>query len=71
MTILSVREALRHALKEELRRDDKVFLLGESIAAYGGCFKITEGLLAEFGAERIQTHHCRSRPSWDAELVLP
>jgi pyruvate dehydrogenase E1 component beta subunit len=42
------------ALKEELRRDDKVFLLGESIADYGGCFKITEGLLAEFGPERIR-----------------
>ena len=54
MSVLSVREALRLALKEELRRDDKVFLLGESIADYGGCFKITEGLLAEFGPERIR-----------------
>lgn len=54
MTVLSVREALRHALKEELGRDNKVFLLGESIAAYGGSFKITEGLLAEFGEERIR-----------------
>lgn len=54
MSVLSVREALRLALKEELRRDDKVFILGESVADYGGCFKITEGLLAEFGAERIR-----------------
>jgi len=54
LSVLSVREALRLALKEELRRDDKVFLLGESIADYGGCFKITEGLLAEFGPERIR-----------------
>ncbi len=54
MSVLSVREALKLALKEELRRDEKVFLIGESVADYGGCFKITEGLLAEFGAERIR-----------------
>ena len=54
MSVISVRQALRQALREELQRDDKVFLVGESIADYGGTFKITEGLLDEFGAERIR-----------------
>ncbi len=53
MTILSVRQAIREAMREELLRDDKVFLIGESLGPYGGSFKLTEGLLAEFGPERI------------------
>ncbi len=46
-------EAIRMALVEEMRRDPNVFLLGEDIGAYGGAFKLTAGLLAEFGPERI------------------
>jgi 2-oxoisovalerate dehydrogenase E1 component beta subunit len=46
-------EAIRDALAEEMRRDESVFLLGEDIAAYGGAFKVTEGLYEEFGASRV------------------
>jgi pyruvate/2-oxoglutarate/acetoin dehydrogenase E1 component len=46
-------EAIRDALREEMRADERVFLLGEDIGAYGGAFKVTEGLLDEFGAERV------------------
>jgi pyruvate dehydrogenase E1 component beta subunit len=50
---LMYREALREALQEEMRRDPTVFVLGEGIAERGGSFKVTEGLLAEFGAKRV------------------
>jgi 2-oxoisovalerate dehydrogenase E1 component beta subunit len=46
-------EAIRQALFEEMARDENVFCLGEDIGAYGGAFKVTEGLLARFGAERV------------------
>jgi 2-oxoisovalerate dehydrogenase E1 component beta subunit len=46
-------EAIREALAEELRRDERVFLLGEDIGAYGGAFKVTAGLQAEFGPRRV------------------
>jgi 2-oxoisovalerate dehydrogenase E1 component beta subunit len=46
-------EAIRLALREELHRDERVFLLGEDIGLYGGAFKLTEGFLEEFGEERI------------------
>jgi len=53
MRELTYREAIREALREEMRRDASVFLMGEDIATYGGIFKVTDGLLAEFGPERI------------------
>lgn len=53
MRELTYREAIREALREEMRRDASVFLMGEDIAVYGGIFKVTDGLLAEFGPERI------------------
>src|SRR5918999_2020472 len=46
-------EAIREALFEEMERDENVFCLGEDIGAYGGAFKVTEGLLARFGEERV------------------
>ncbi len=46
-------EAIRLALQEEMRRDERVFMLGEDIGAYGGAFKLTEGFQAEFGTERV------------------
>ena len=49
----TVREALRDAMAEELRRDDRVFLMGEEVAEYEGAYKVTQGLLAEFGAKRV------------------
>jgi 2-oxoisovalerate dehydrogenase E1 component beta subunit len=46
-------EAIREGLREELARDERVFLLGEDIGNFGGAFKVTEGLQAEFGADRV------------------
>jgi pyruvate dehydrogenase E1 component beta subunit len=53
MREITYREAIREALREEMRRDDRVFILGEDVAVPGGIFKVTQGLLAEFGPERI------------------
>ncbi|MFP4536968.1 MAG: pyruvate dehydrogenase complex E1 component subunit beta [Dichotomicrobium sp.] len=53
MVTTTVREALRDAIAEELRRDPDVFLMGEEVAEYEGAYKITQGLLAEFGAKRV------------------
>lgn len=50
---ISYREALREALFGEMRRDERVFLLGEDIGTYGGVYKLTEGFLDEFGARRV------------------
>lgn len=50
---LTVREALRDAMAEEMRRDDKVFLLGEEVAQYQGAYKVSQGLLDEFGPKRV------------------
>lgn len=48
------RDAVREALREALIRDDRVFLMGEDVGAYGGCFGVSRGLLDEFGPERIR-----------------
>jgi len=48
------REALRAAIREALQRDDRVFLMGEDVGRYGGCFAVSLGLLEEFGPERIR-----------------
>ncbi|MGH6801235.1 MAG: pyruvate dehydrogenase complex E1 component subunit beta [Methylocella sp.] len=53
MVTLSVREALRDAMAEEMRRDDNVFIIGEEVAEYEGAYKVTQGLLHEFGARRV------------------
>ena len=50
---LTVREALRDAMAEEMRRDDTVFLMGEEVAEYQGAYKVSQGLLEEFGARRV------------------
>ncbi len=50
---MTVREALRDAMAEEMRRDNKVFLMGEEVAQYQGAYKVSQGLLEEFGAERV------------------
>jgi pyruvate dehydrogenase E1 component beta subunit len=49
----TVREALRDAMAEEMRRDPKVFLMGEEVAEYQGAYKVSQGLLEEFGAKRV------------------
>ena len=53
MVSMTVREALRDAMAEEMRRDDTVFVMGEEVAEYQGAYKITQGLLQEFGARRV------------------
>ena len=53
MKTMTVREALREAMAEEMRRDESVFLMGEEVAEYQGAYKISQGLLDEFGAKRI------------------
>src|SRR2546422_6750159 len=50
---LSYLEAIREALLEEMRRDPKVFVLGEDVGAYGGAFGVTQGLYDEFGETRV------------------
>jgi pyruvate dehydrogenase E1 component beta subunit len=53
MVTMTVREALRDAMAEEMRRDDTVFVIGEEVAEYQGAYKVTQGLLQEFGARRV------------------
>ena len=53
LTDMTLREALRDAMAEEMRRDDRVFVLGEEVAEYQGAYKVTQGLLEEFGARRV------------------
>jgi pyruvate/2-oxoglutarate/acetoin dehydrogenase E1 component len=53
MPLISYREALNDAMREEMQRDSNVFILGEDVGFFGGAFKITEGLFAEFGEKRV------------------
>ena len=53
MREIAYREALREALREEMLRDDRVFLMGEEVAEYNGAYKVSQGLLDEFGAKRV------------------
>ncbi len=53
MAETTVREALRDAMAEEMRRDDRVFVIGEEVAEYQGAYKVTQGLLEEFGPRRV------------------
>jgi len=53
MREIQFREALREAMQEEMRKDDRVFLLGEEVAEYNGAYKVSQGMLEEFGAKRI------------------
>jgi pyruvate dehydrogenase E1 component beta subunit len=54
MAIIRMREALRDALAEEMRRDESVFVIGEDVGVFQGSFKVTEGLLEEFGEKRVR-----------------
>jgi len=51
--VIQFREALREAMSEEMRRDDRIFLMGEEVAQYNGAYKISQGMLDEFGPKRI------------------
>jgi pyruvate/2-oxoglutarate/acetoin dehydrogenase E1 component len=54
MAVVRYREALNQALREEMRRDERVFLMGEDIGVFQGAFKVTQGLLDEFGEKRVR-----------------
>ena len=53
MRTIAMREALREAMQEEMRADDRVFLLGEEVAEYNGAYKVSQGMLDEFGPDRV------------------
>jgi pyruvate dehydrogenase E1 component beta subunit len=53
MRVIEFREALREAMSEEMRRDDKIFLMGEEVAEYNGAYKVSKGMLTEFGEKRV------------------
>ena len=54
MVEMSYREAVRAALRDAIKRDERVFLMGEDVGRYGGCYAVSHGLFAEFGPERIR-----------------
>src|SRR4249919_4106654 len=53
MPIITFRDALNHAIREEMQRDDRVYLMGEEVAVYQGAYKVSKGLLQEFGEMRV------------------
>ena len=53
MRVIQFREALREAMSEEMRKDPNIFLMGEEVAEYNGAYKVSQGMLDEFGAKRI------------------
>src|SRR5690606_19193749 len=53
MRTIQFREALREAMSEEMRKDENIFLMGEEVAEYNGAYKVSQGMLDEFGAKRI------------------
>ena len=53
MREIQFREALREAMSEEMRKDDRIFLMGEEVAEYNGAYKVSQGMLDEFGPKRI------------------
>ncbi|MFM7474102.1 MAG: pyruvate dehydrogenase complex E1 component subunit beta, partial [Crocinitomicaceae bacterium] len=53
MKVIQFREALREAMSEEMRRDPSVFLMGEEVAEYNGAYKVSQGMLDEFGPKRV------------------
>ena len=53
MRVIQFREAIAEAMSEEMRRDEKIFLLGEEVAEYNGAYKASQGMLDEFGPKRV------------------
>ena len=51
--VISLRDAIREGMSEEMRRDDTVFLMGEEVAEYNGAYKVSKGMLEEFGPRRV------------------
>ncbi len=54
MSTVTYRDAVREAIREAMKRDERVFLMGEDVGRYGGCFAVSKGLLEEFGPDRIR-----------------
>ncbi|MBO0777579.1 MAG: alpha-ketoacid dehydrogenase subunit beta [Ktedonobacteraceae bacterium] len=54
MRVITYRDALREAIREEMQRDERVFIMGEDIAGYGGTYAVTKGLIEEFGEKRVR-----------------
>ena len=63
MPVITYREAIRHALDEELARDANVVVMGEEVGQFHGAYKVTEGLLAKYGPKRIADTPIRDRKS--------
>ena len=53
MAMIQIREALRQAMQEEMRKDESIFLMGEEVADYNGAYKVSQGMLEEFGEHRV------------------
>ena len=53
MRTIQFREAIAEAMSEEMRRDERIFLMGEEVAEYNGAYKASKGMLEEFGAKRV------------------
>ena len=53
MATISIREALNQAMVEEMERDSRIFLMGEEVAQYNGAYKVSQGMLARFGPQRV------------------
>src|SRR2546426_10749715 len=54
MRTITYRDALREAIREEMQRDERIFILGEDIAGYGGTYAVSKGLFEEFGEKRVR-----------------
>jgi pyruvate dehydrogenase E1 component beta subunit len=54
MRVITYAEAIREAIGAEMRRDENIFLMGEDIGVYNGCFGVTQGLIQEFGSARVR-----------------
>jgi pyruvate dehydrogenase E1 component beta subunit len=67
MAVVTYRDALTQALREELQRDDRVFLMGEEVAQYNGAYKVSKGLLDEFGPMRIVDTPSLVSREWELE----
>ncbi|MCA9693097.1 MAG: alpha-ketoacid dehydrogenase subunit beta, partial [Myxococcales bacterium] len=53
MPVLQIRQAIRDAMREEMERDERVFLMGEEVGHYNGAYKASDGLLEQFGERRV------------------
>ena len=61
MATLQIREAIRRAMSEEMRSDDRIFLMGEEVAQYQGAYKVSKGMFDEFGPTRVVEIHPSAR----------